>query len=316
VLFHVAQELFTGSDTFALTRGLNLSLAMIQKDYGGYVVVSVGEELLSGRFAQEAVIYIVRVGVNSGHGPVRGNGPPRTEVPRNVEFDNGAELIAHKSVIHVCTVNIPSRGCSIRIDIPRERTLVEARTGMRSIENCNRAMLIQQEAVIHEIRVNEDSQDGSVRSKATAIRTLAGARASARKIECGNDAPLIPQEAVDRIGPVKVESCDLSLWADCETLRALVSSCACTRRIERRDNAIVIAHETVKRAHRVSIKSRARPVRVDELGAVKRKGALPRPRACARRVEYGNHALIGTNVAVGHIRGVSEVSCNRPTRVD
>jgi hypothetical protein len=31
VLFHVAQELFTGSDTFALTRGLNVSLA-IQED--------------------------------------------------------------------------------------------------------------------------------------------------------------------------------------------------------------------------------------------------------------------------------------------
>src|SRR5207237_10398261 len=89
-----------------------------------------------------------------------------------------------------------------------------------------------------------------------------------------------------------------------------------TRRIERGDNAVVIAHETVKRAYRVSIKSRARPVRVDELGAVKRKGALARPRACARRVEYGNHALIGTNVAVGHIRGVSEVSCNRATRVE
>ena len=226
MLFHVAQELFTGSDTFALTRGLNLSLAMIQKDYGGYVVVSVGEELLSGRFAQEAVIYIVRVGVNSGHGPVRGNGPPGTEVPRNVEFDNGAVLIAHKSVIHVCTVNIPSRGCSIRIDIPRERTLVEARTGIRSIENCNRAMLIQQEAVIHKVRVNEDSQDGPIRSKAAAIRTLEWASAPARKIECGNDAFRVPKEAVDRIGVVKVESCDLPTWADCETLRALVG-CLC-----------------------------------------------------------------------------------------
>ena len=33
------------------------------------------------RFAQEAVIYIVRVGVNSGHGPVRGNGPPKDRSP-------------------------------------------------------------------------------------------------------------------------------------------------------------------------------------------------------------------------------------------
>ena len=188
----------------------NLSSAMIQENYRVVAFRELrpfkfGQAQPPIRFAQEAVIYIVRVGVNSGHGPVRGNGPPRTEVPRNVEFDNGAVLIAHKSVIHVCTVNIPSRGCSIRIDIPRERTLVEARTGMRSIENCNRAMLIQQEAVIHEVRVNEDSQDGPIWSKAAAIRTLAGARASARKIECGDNALLVPQEAVDRIGPVKVE---------------------------------------------------------------------------------------------------------------
>ena len=134
------------------------------------------------------MIYIVRVGVNSGHGPVRSNGPPRAEFPRNVEFDDGAVPIAHKSVIHVCTVNIPSRGRSIRIDIPRERTLIEARTGVRSIENCNRAMLIQQEAVIYNVRVNEDSQDGSIWSKAPAMGPLAGARASARKIECGDDA--------------------------------------------------------------------------------------------------------------------------------
>jgi transcriptional regulator GlxA family with amidase domain len=69
VLFHVAQELFTGSDTFALTRGLNLWLAMIQKDYGGYVAASIGEQLLfsnlgqaqraSMRFSHEAVNHIV-----------------------------------------------------------------------------------------------------------------------------------------------------------------------------------------------------------------------------------------------------------------
>src|SRR5205823_12814682 len=155
----------------------NVSTAMIQEDYG--VVES--RELRSFkfgraqpriRFAQEAVNYIIRVRVNSGYRPVRSNGPPRTEVPWDVELDNRAMLIAHKAVVHVCIVNIPSRGRSIRIDIPREGTLVEARTSVRSIQNCNRAMLIQQEAVIHKVRVNENSQDCPIWSKAAAIRTL------------------------------------------------------------------------------------------------------------------------------------------------
>ena len=93
----------------------------------------------------------------------------------------------------------------------------------------------------------------------------------------------------------------LPTWTDCETLRALVESCACARGIERGDNAILIAQETVKRADRISVVPRDRSVRVDELRAVIRVSALTGPRARARRVEYGNHALIGANVAVGHI---------------
>src|SRR6184192_487351 len=147
---------------------------MIQEDYGAYVAASLGQELLSGRFSHEAVNHVVRVVVKSGRRAVRSNAPPGAHVrrARNVELNDGAVLIAHKAVIHVCIVNIPSRDRSIRIDIPREGTLVEARTGVRSIQNCNRAMLIQQEAVIHEVRVNEDSQDGPIWSKAAAIRTL------------------------------------------------------------------------------------------------------------------------------------------------
>jgi hypothetical protein len=155
--------------------------------------------------------------------------------------------------------------------------------------------------VIHIFRVNEDSHDGSIRSKAPAIRTLKRGRARAWNIECGDDALLIPQEAVDRIGPVKVESCELPTWADCETLRTLEGSCACTRRIERGDDAIPIAQETVKYESRVNVVSRDRPVRVDEEGAQSRKDALTGPRARARRIEDGNHALIGANVAVGRV---------------
>jgi hypothetical protein len=35
-----------------LSAGLNLSLAMIQEDYGAYVAASVGQQLLSGKFGQ------------------------------------------------------------------------------------------------------------------------------------------------------------------------------------------------------------------------------------------------------------------------
>jgi transcriptional regulator GlxA family with amidase domain len=44
-----------------LSADLNLSLAMIQKDNGAYVAVSLGEELLSGRFSHEAVNRVVRI---------------------------------------------------------------------------------------------------------------------------------------------------------------------------------------------------------------------------------------------------------------
>src|SRR4030095_3601512 len=133
---------------------------MIQEDYGVVEFrelrpLKFGQAQSAIWFSQETVIYIIRVEVNSNHRPVRSNGPPGTEVPRNVELDHGAVSIAHKAVIHVCTVHIPPRRHSIRIDIPGESTLVEARTGVRSIENCNRALLIQQEAVIHNVRGHE-----------------------------------------------------------------------------------------------------------------------------------------------------------------
>src|SRR5215475_12827730 len=248
-----------------LITGLNLSLAMIQQPYGAYKAPSFGGKLLSARLSQEAVSHVVCVEELSGHRAVRSNAPDGERGPRarKVELNDGALVVAHKAVVHVCVVNVPSSSRPILIDIPREGTLVESRTGVRSIENCNRAMLIQQEAVIHKVRVNEDSQNASIRGKAAAIRTLEWACASARNIECGDDAFLVPQKAMGRKRGVKVESCDLPTWADCETLRALTGCCACTRRIERGENPILIAHETVKPSCRVNVVSRDRPVRVD-----------------------------------------------------
>ena len=46
-----------------VSASLNLSLTMIQKDYGAYVAASLGQELLSGRFTHEAVTRVVRVEV-------------------------------------------------------------------------------------------------------------------------------------------------------------------------------------------------------------------------------------------------------------
>ena len=66
-----------------LSAGLNLSLAMIQEDYGAYVAASVGQELLSVKFGQaqcarirfshEAVNHVVRVEEKSGHRAVWSN---------------------------------------------------------------------------------------------------------------------------------------------------------------------------------------------------------------------------------------------------
>src|SRR5882724_7859506 len=282
---------------------LNLSLAMIQEDYGAYVAAAVGEKLLSGRFSHEAVNHGVRVEVKCGHRAVRSNAPPggHARRARNVELNDDAVLIAHKAVIHICPVNVVSCDLPIRIDCPRVGTLERAGTRARSIECGDDAILIQQETVSQIVGVNVDSHDGSIRSKAHAIGTLCGPPARAWNIECGDEARLIPQEAVDRIGPVKVESCDLPTWADPEATRTLADSCAPTRRIERGDSAIAIPQETVIHESRVSVESRDRSVRVDEVRAETRKGALTGPRARARCIEDGNHALIGANVAVGRI---------------
>ena len=99
---------------------------MIQGPYHADVEALFGRNLWPVRFPQEAVKYIVRVRISSGHRPIWSNGRPGKEVPGNVELDDCAVPIAHKAVIHVRIVNEPARDRSIRIDIPRESTLVEA----------------------------------------------------------------------------------------------------------------------------------------------------------------------------------------------
>src|SRR6478736_6370350 len=150
-------------------------------------------------------------------------------------------------------------------------------------------------------RVDEDSKDASVRSKAAAISRLVEAGASIWRIECGDQAIRIPQEPVNRRGCVEVEPRDVSTGSDREALRPLFDSCARTRRIECGDDTILIPQETVQRAGRINVVSRDGSFRIDQVGAVKWKGALAGPRARARRIENGNHALFGANVTVGHI---------------
>src|SRR6478752_1156551 len=184
---------------------------------------------------------------------------------------------------------------------------------MRRIERGDDALLIHQEAVTQIVRIKVVPHDGSIRSKAAAKSTLADARARARNIECGDDALLIPQEAVVRIDPVIVESCDLPTWADCEGKRT--GADFRTRHIECGKGAISIPDETVTHEGRVSVPSRDRPVRVDDERAERKSAFGKWPRARARRIENGNHALIGANVAVEHIACVTEESRNGPTRV-
>jgi len=83
--------------------GLNLSLAMIQEDYGAYVAASLGWELLSMRFSHEAVNHVVRVKEISRHRPVWSDAPDEDARARarNVELVDVAVFITHKPVIRV-----------------------------------------------------------------------------------------------------------------------------------------------------------------------------------------------------------------------
>jgi hypothetical protein len=292
-----------------LSAGLNLSLAKIQ-NYG--VAASVDKELLFGqaqramRFTHEAVNHVVRIEVESGHRPVGSNAVGVRTLEgacaraRNVELNQGTLPIAHKAVIYICLVNIPSRDRSTCIDSKRVGTLQGTWhvTRIGCIERGEGAMLIHQETVTQIIRVIVVSHDGSARSKASAKSTLAGSSARAGSIISGDDALVIPEKTVVGIACISVESCDLPTEADCEGKRTLAGTRARPRHIERGEASIPIPQETVTHKGRISGPSCDRPVRVHDFGAP-RKGALGKwPSARARRIEDGNRALIGANVAV------------------
>jgi hypothetical protein len=307
--------------------GLNLWLAMIQEGYG--VTALVGQELLSGKLGQvqcamrlshEAMNHVVRIEVKSGDRPVRSNAVDVRTLTRarartrNVELNERAVFIADEAVIHVCLINIPSRDRAALIDSKRicalERTWDVTR--VRRIKRSDETMPVPQETVTHIVRIKIVSHDGSIRSKAPAKSTLARTGARARNIECRNEAPLIPQETVVPVGPVIVESCDFPIYANCERKRTRAGFR--TRHIERGKGAISISEEAVTNKGRVNVPSRDRPIRVHDQGA-ERKRALTGPSACPRRIEDGNHSLIGANIAVEHIACVTEESRNGPTRV-
>ena len=232
---------------------------MIQEDYGVYLAASVGQSLLSGklgqpqrasmRFSHEAVNHVVRVEEKSRHRPVWSNAEDEDARARawNVELNDGAVLTAHKAVIHICIVNIPSRYRAIRVDSKGVGTVVQTRDGarVRRIERGEGAVPITQETVAQIVRVEVISHDGSPRSKPPTIGALKRGCARAWNIEGGNDAVPITQETVAHIGAVIVVSCDLPTWADGVAERTLASSRARARCVERGDSAIFIAQETV-----------------------------------------------------------------------
>src|SRR4029450_10280690 len=93
--------------------------------HSGLVLRSTDDLRLSMRFSHEAVNHVVRVEEESGHCAVRSNAHPLANVrrARNVELNDGAVLIAHKAVIHICLVRVVSCDLPIRIDCPRNGTL-------------------------------------------------------------------------------------------------------------------------------------------------------------------------------------------------
>src|SRR4030095_10236060 len=112
--------------------------------------------------SHEAVNHIVRVEEESGHRPVWSNAVDVRALAgarastRNVELYDGAVLIAHKAVIHVSCVSIPSCDRSIRIYSERKGTLQGAWnvTGVRRIERGEGAGSIHQETVTQIVCVN------------------------------------------------------------------------------------------------------------------------------------------------------------------
>src|SRR5206468_1251119 len=143
------------------------------------------------------------------------------------------------------------------------------------------------------------------------VRTLEGARARARNIELNELAVLIAHKAEIHIRSVNIPPWDRCIRIDSKRVSTLEGTCDVTgvRRIDRGEGAVPIPEETVAHEGRVSVPSRDRPVRVLDQGA-ERKGALKWPRACPRRIEDGNLALIGANLAVEYIDFVAEESRN------
>ena len=124
--------------------------------------------------------------------------------------------------------------------------------------------------------------------------------AGAWNIEGGDDAIRIPQEAVAHIGSVIIVSRDRSGWANRVAKRTLAWARARAGNVKPNDGAIRGAQKTVTDIGRVHVIPCDRPAGVNDEGA-ERKGTLAGARARSRRIEDGNHALIGANVAVDRI---------------
>ena len=268
--------------------------------------------------SHEAVNHVVRVPEISRHRPAWSNAEDEDARARarNVELNDGAVLIAHKAVIHICIVNIPSRDRAIRVDSKGVGTVVRTRdvTGVRRIERGEGAIPIPQETVTQIVRVDVISHDGSTGSKTPTLGALTGACADAWNIEGRNDAVPVTQETVIHIGAVNIPSRDLPMRADSVAKCTLASVCARAKNAKRGDGAIRVAQKTVTDTARINVMSRDRTLVVNYF-RTENKRTLAGACARARRIEDGNHAVLGANVAVGHRRGVEEESRNFPGRV-
>src|SRR4029450_1881879 len=142
----------TASAEGATVRDISRNLTGAESARLSAPVMNCGASLLA---QQEPVNHVVRVVGKSRHSPVWSNAESIGALAgtraraRNVELNEGATVIAHEAMIHICLVHIPSRDRSIRIDSKRvgalQRTWDSASVG--SIERHEAAISISQEAV-------------------------------------------------------------------------------------------------------------------------------------------------------------------------
>src|SRR6266480_1717185 len=228
------------------------------------------------RYAQETVIHIARVNIDSGdriHRIVAKRDCALAGTcarARNIERDDGAVLSTHEAVIDIARVHVISRDHPGRADVLRYGTLARARARARNVERGDSAVRGAHEPVTYITQVNVVSLNRSCLVNAKGKGALERACACARSIECGHSAVRSAQDTVIHIARVKGGCRDRPCGVetiDGKNNGALAGACARVRSIKCSDGAVRSAQEAVTYIARVNVASRDRIRRVDVAGA-------------------------------------------------